>query len=422
MHRLVRRSVVLVGLAVGGVAPLSPAVGQGATSPTTPKGVEKPVPGSGPAAGEGRSIGGPAESKPVPKDLVPRPIPKPDPPADGAPAPTRGGSGGTQTGSANPSGSQVVGQTPGYRPRPWHLAITPVVLGKSLPADEVSADLQLLDDPPLGKPYFLAPLSGELNGIGFYFGVCCDGFAATTGGGLKLVRSPGYIFTRWDTRNPKYVRPARGEYILASDHEGDIVSARARCQPARGVYTFTLRVVGRWADTAGPYVLVGGYVHCHGTKATQYVGAIRFDGREVVLGRELGPFVEMCADWDDPGDQSDKLTGLRVAYGNWRAGSGDARPVSILADYDERVPQKARAFLSSACPDIHAKGLDATLRRGRSVVVVVRGEDWPRNGLRRDHEPALNSFGQPVGWRRWEWLFRPSDRAEATYPSSTDKK
>jgi hypothetical protein len=413
MYRLVRSLVRLLTAVALASAP-APVIGQEAKPKPYQVGFEKP--GGDPYAGEARDGG---TEQPA--------IRKPNPGAsEGKAGPVTGEvvvvarvrSGSIPPGLGKPGASPVVVEerAPRYRPRPWHLAVTPLTLAADLPITAMSVDFQLIDDPPTGKPLFLVPLSGELNKVGFYFGLDCGSFEVTADGGWERVRSPGFIFTRWDTRDPHYVRPAKGGYYLASDHEGDILSARVPHKPAKGMHTFTLKVLERATDATGPHVWVGGYVRSHTTKTVEYVGALRFDGQELVLDRTLSPFVEVYENWDDRKDQTDKLPEVRVAFGTVRANGQRLNPARVMAYYDERVPQKARAFLWSDCPDSYSKGLDSELKRGRIVVVVVRGEDWPRDGLKRDHDASLNVGGQVVGWRRWEWLVGPDAKLEVEYP------
>jgi hypothetical protein len=397
MDRLVRslfRLLVFVGL---GTASPAPVIGQQEKAGRAPqsgegrsvggrRAIEKP--GGDPQAGEGRGFPDrSAIGKPIPADLAPKPTSKPGPAAG-------------QTAAVAPESR--------YGLRPWHLVNTTIKFAEDFKASEVSVDLQLIDDLPTDKPVLVFPLSGELNKVVFYFGLRCGMFAVTADEERKLVRSSGFIFTRWDTKDPRYVRPAKDGYYLASDHEGDIVSARVRCKPAKGVYTFTLKVLERGSDAAGPHVWIGGYVYCHATKTTDHVGALRFDGKELVLDRVLSPFVELSEDYVIFKKPADEVPAMRVATGNWRSGDRNVSPVSVRAYYGEQVPQKARAFLWSDCPAPYAKGLDATLKRGRTVVVVVRDEDWPRDGLERIFSPSDDVLGNPIGWQRWEWLARPS--------------
>lgn len=298
---------------------------------------------------------------------------------------------------------------PEYRTRPWHMAY--VFAWFRSPDDphqieSLSVDLQLIGDLPESPHLFVVPLNGGLNETLFYFGVMTQSYEVSDGDGWKRVRSPGFVFTRWGTMSREYVRPAKGGHFLASDHEGEHVSARAPGRVAGGRYTFTLKVVEKVADEKKPHVWVGGYVYSHATKQTNHVGDLRFDGAELTQRYAIGSFLEVLADEDRKKNLSDAMPEMKVAVGRWEIDGKRAKPVLMWGQYLEKVPQKARAVLWDKAPEADLKGIAEEMREDQTFIIAMRDKPFSREGMRREEEKRKRPTGEPVGWVKRETLFK----------------
>jgi hypothetical protein len=270
----------------------------------------------------------------------------------------------------------------------------------------LSVDLQLVRELPKNVPLFVVPMNGGLNETLFYFGVMSQSYEVSDGGGWKRIRSPAFVFTRWGTMDRKYARPAKGGHFLASDHEGGHVSVRAPGRVASGRYTFTLKMIEKVTTGKDPHIWVGAYVYSHATKQTDHVGDLRFDGGELTQRYAISSFLEVLADEDPEKNNSDTMPELQVAVGRWEMDGKRVKPILMWGEYEEQVPQKARALLWEKAAEADLKGVANEMREDQTFIMSLRDEPLSREGMRREQEKRTRPTGEPVGWVKRETLFK----------------
>jgi hypothetical protein len=108
---------------------------------------------------------------------------------------------------------------------------------------------------------------GQMDGIGFYFGIQTDVWRPGVGW-----RGKGLIFSRWKTRDRADARPAPGGWVESSGHEGDFVGVRKQCAWTSHRYRFHLAAIDE--DAVGLWY--GLSMLDYDTGAEESAGALRF--------------------------------------------------------------------------------------------------------------------------------------------------
>src|SRR4051794_33960548 len=183
---------------------------------------------------------------------------------------------------------------PRYSRMPWHLVDVWWDTGKDVPFQSYSIDVTISDDVPPSANLYIAPLGlGHLGKTPFYGGIQTqvDGHTKKDPAVRKL--GPGFLFSMWGERGLDAIRPSIGGFCQSSGHEGDFVSVRRPYEWHKGTYTY--KVVRMDEEEVGGKTCtwVGVFVYSHEKDENVFVGALRFKGEDLVLGRKLASFVEV---------------------------------------------------------------------------------------------------------------------------------
>jgi hypothetical protein len=227
-----------------------------------------------------------------------------------------------------------------YAPMPWHLVDTWWDLGKENPFESYSIDVNVSDDVPTSVNLYIAPIGlGVLSKTQFYGGLQTqlDGYSRDNPRLRPL--GPGFIFSMWGERSHDAIRPADGGFFQSSGHEGDFVSVRRPCEWKKGKYTYRLVRMDREEVQGKVYTWVGAFVYSHARDENLFVGALRFKGENLVLGRQLANFVEVYGRLRPVAD----IPKVTVTFGNLRVNGHPVEGARAHAVYPRGVPDYADA-------------------------------------------------------------------------------
>ena len=229
---------------------------------------------------------------------------------------------------------------PHYKPMPWHLLDVWWDIGKEAEFQSYAIDVNISDDVPDDVNLYIAPIGlGHLNGAAFYGGIQtrCDGNTKQNPALRELGR--GLLFSMWGERSLDAIRPADGGYLQSSGHEGDFVSVRRPYAWKKGSYTYRLVRMDQETADGSPFTWVGAFVNNHERDENIFVGALRFKGEKLVLGKSLASFVEVYGKQRPVAD----IPKLTVTFGNLRVNGTVIPNPSAKAVYPKGVPDYADA-------------------------------------------------------------------------------
>jgi hypothetical protein len=227
-----------------------------------------------------------------------------------------------------------------YAPLPWHLASTRWDLGQEQPFESLAVDVSISDDLPQGQFLYIAPVGlARLGDTTLYGGIQTRMDAITRADPTHRAIGPGFIFSRWGERSMDAIRPGEGGWLESSGHQGDFISARRFFRWTKGSYTFSLRrLEGEIVDGAA-HTWVGAYVRpAAGTEI--FVGALRFPGDGLRLGREVRNFVEI---YGSPSPRSVEIPRVTVTFGPPVVNGRPSPRASARVVYPDGVPDVASA-------------------------------------------------------------------------------
>jgi hypothetical protein len=233
-----------------------------------------------------------------------------------------------------------VGAAAELRSPPWHLIDIWWNLGEDRPFESYAIDVEIADDPPAEALLYVAPVGiAHLNGTPFYGGLqtLSDGYTREDRRLRKL--GPGLLMSMWNERSEEAIRPSQGGFFQSSGHEGDFVSVRRPYRWKRGKYTYrVVRMDGQMVD-GQPYTWVGAFVHCHAKNEHVFIGALRFPGEELVLGKGVASFVEIYG----PPIPVERIPHNTITFGNLRVNGRPVDEPRAVAVYPAAVPDRAEA-------------------------------------------------------------------------------
>ena len=238
------------------------------------------------------------------------------------------------------SGQEQPARKPRYAPMPWHLVDVWWDIGKDVPFQSYSIDVTISDEIPASTNLYIAPIGlGHLGKSPFYGGIQTqvDGHTKKDPEVRKL--GPGFLFSMWDERGLDAIRPSIGGFCQSSGHEGDFVSVRRPYEWHKGKYTFKMVRMDREEVDGKPFTWVGVFVYSHEEDENVFVGALRFQGEDLVLGRKLASFVEVYGDRIPVGE----IPRVTVTLGNLRVDGKPVEATSAEAVYPKGVPDYADA-------------------------------------------------------------------------------
>lgn len=132
-------------------------------------------------------------------------------------------------------------------------------------------DITIHNEPDNHDGLYFQMYQGEINGVGFYFGLQTDVYrpgAGSTGKGL--------IFSRWGTRDTSNVRIVEGGWSQSAGSEGDFVGIRKNYDWTTHKYQFRLNLIE--SDSVGDWY--GVWIYDYDIGFEDYLGSIRFPAAE----------------------------------------------------------------------------------------------------------------------------------------------
>ena|GEM_PF-553065 len=230
-----------------------------------------------------------------------------------------------------------------YFRMPWHLVDLWWSLGEDWPFESYSLDVTISDDVPASSNLYIAPIGlGHLSGSAFYGGIQTQADGHTKGDPRVRKIGPGFLMSMWGERKLDAIRPSLGGFCQSSDHEGDFVSVRRPYAWSRGTYTYRIVRMDRELVDGRPTTWVGAFVHNHQLDEHVFVGALRFKGENLVLGKGIASFVEVYGR-PIPVAEIPKVV---VTFSNLRVNGQPLSAPPVEANYPRGVPDYAEARAS----------------------------------------------------------------------------
>lgn len=227
-----------------------------------------------------------------------------------------------------------------YRAMPWHLVDTWWDIGTDREFESYSVEVSISDEVPADVSLYIAPIGlGKLSGIAFYGGIQTRTDGHTRTDKRLRVIGPGLLFSMWGERSLEAIRPADGGLCQSSGHEGDFVSVRRPYTWTKGTYTYRLVKMDREVRDGQPYTWVGSFLFNHQTDENIFIGALRFKGEKLVLGKSLANFVEIYGKQRPVAD----IPKLTVTFGNLKVNGEAIANATARAIYPKGVPDYADA-------------------------------------------------------------------------------
>ena len=223
-------------------------------------------------------------------------------------------------------------------PPPWHLVDIWWDIGQDTPFESYSIDVEISDDVPSTKNFYIAPIGlGHLSKIPFYGGIQTQADGCTKRDQQIRKIGPGFIFSMWGQRSLDAIRPSVGGFCQSSGHEGDFVSVRRPYEWKKGKFTYKIVKMDREDVDGKPMTWVGAFVYSHDKDENVFVGALRFKAENLVLASTVASFVEVYGQ-RVPVSEIPKVT---VTFGNLKV---NGKPVKLAwadAIYPKNVPDYA---------------------------------------------------------------------------------
>lgn len=227
-----------------------------------------------------------------------------------------------------------------YAPMPWHLVDAWWDIGRETPFESLAVEVAISDDVPASVNFYIAPIGlGHLGKTPFYGGIQTQADGYTLKNQTLRTIGPGFLFSMWGERSHDAVRPSEGGFFQSSGHEGDFVSVRRPFEWKKGKYTYRLSRMDRQITDGKPYTWVGAFVYSHEKDENVFVGALRFKGEDLVLGRKMANFVEVYGRRRPVGD----IPKVTVTFGPPVVNGTVAEDATAEAVYPRGVPDYADA-------------------------------------------------------------------------------
>lgn len=181
---------------------------------------------------------------------------------------------------------------------PWHLLDLDFDLRRDMAFETFSIDLTVNREIDDSAFFYIAPLCGEINGIGFYGGIQTQGGGYTSakhntdGSAFSSLGRIG-IFSRWGIRDSKAIKMAENGRCESSGYEGDFVSVRNTVNWNKGSYTLSIINTHKTViidDVLHSYIEMK--VLDHYSKEETSLGKLAFPGEEMVLSKRNYAFIE----------------------------------------------------------------------------------------------------------------------------------
>ncbi len=131
----------------------------------------------------------------------------------------------------------------------------------------VAVNVTVYDEPDNNDGLYFQMYQGQINGVGFYFGIQTDVYRPGVGSTGK-----GLIFSRWETRDLSHVRTVEGGWSQSAGYEGDFVGIRKNYRWT--THSYELRVAYTETDELGDWY--GVWIVDLSNRAEDFLGSIRF--------------------------------------------------------------------------------------------------------------------------------------------------
>jgi len=225
---------------------------------------------------------------------------------------------------------------------PWHLVDIWWDLGQDVEFESLSIDVTVHDDVDPEVRLYIAPIGRATLGKTVFYGgmqTQSDGFETFPHKQRQFIGRGG-IFSRWGERDLAATRRSGGGLFESGGYEGDFISVRNTFNWNRGRYTFRwTRLDGEPSgESAKKFNWVGLFIASHERQEERFVGALRFEGEKLMLGRNIASFVEVYG----KRIPLEEIPDVTIDFGNFRL---QGQPVSLdsaKAVYPSKVPDYAR--------------------------------------------------------------------------------
>lgn len=251
------------------------------------------------------------------------------------------GSGGVAPAAVSPQTRPAEKKLPGP---PWHLVDLWWDLGKESPFESYSIDVDISETVPSSVNLYVAPLGiAHLNKTPFYGGIQTKMAGYTKRNRRLHSIGRGFIFSMWGQRSLDAIRIPADGVCESSGYEGDFVSVRRPFDWKKGKYTYRVVRMDKEVVDGNSYTWGGVLVHSHETDENVFVGALRFPGENLTLGRKVASFVEIYGR-RIPLTDIPKLT---VTFGNLKVNGKPVDKPPVTAIYPKNAPD----YASATCKD-----------------------------------------------------------------------
>lgn len=227
-----------------------------------------------------------------------------------------------------------------HRPPPWHLVDIWWDMGQEFPFESFSIDVTISNDVPGDVNLYIAPVGlAKLSGTSWYGGLQTNADGYTKTDRRLRVIGRGLIFSMWGERSLDAIRPSLGGFCQSSGHEGDFISVRRQYAWKPGRYTYKLTKKDREVIDGKPHTWVGAFVVAPELDEHVFIGAMRFPGENLVLGRNVANFVEIYG----RRIPLSKIPRTTVTFSNLQVNGQTVVKPKASAIYPARVPDYAEA-------------------------------------------------------------------------------
>jgi len=200
--------------------------------------------------------------------------------------------------------------------QPWHTADLWWVFKNPTPHFEsMDMDVTIDRDVPSTFNLYISTCGlGELSGVRFYGGLQTNANGwPTKEPGDRVFIGKGGIFSRWGEKiSTAYARGIEGTHFEAAGYEGDFVSVRRAFQWTKGTYTWSLRATDTETVDGRDYTWIGCFITSHETGLTNYIGSLRFEGKDLTYWNQHSAFVEIYSTARIP---TSEIPEVKVTFG-----------------------------------------------------------------------------------------------------------
>lgn len=257
-----------------------------------------------------------------------------------------------------------------YARMPWHLVDTWWDTGEEPVFESLAVDVTISDDVSSSVNLYIAPIGlGHLGKIPFYGGIQTQSDGTSRQERRLRKIGPGLLFSMWGERRLEAIRPSEGGLFQSSGHEGDFVSVRRPYAWAKGQYTYRLSRMDRETIGGETFTWVGAFVYSHERDENVFVGALRFPGTDLPLGRKVANFVEVYGT-RRPVSEIPKLT---IAFGPPVVNGKTPEHPTAVAIYPKGVPDYADTVAQEGSLVINI-GVPVAGREKRKVELIGKAE------------------------------------------------